>query len=306
MKIHPLVQIFVLNWNGKFITEKCINSIKKINYGNYNITIVDNGSNDNSVKYLKKAFPEISIISLKNNIGFSGGSNKAFELMKKKEGKYICFISNDVEVSKNFLYYLVLKAEKDEYIGVVNPKIYFFKPKNLIWAEGAEFNGYLGRGLNTNYKRFDKIIKNKQVCKEKTSFTGCVYLIKMDILKTIKGFDERYFSYAEDTDFALRIRKKGYKIYYVPESVVWHKESFDIRNNEGMASQNYYITRNILLLMQLHGNAIHKIVFYPTFFLRYFLCMIVYYILKKDKIRALAVIEGLMDHFKKKYGKRNG
>ena len=76
------VTVIVLNWNGKGLTIKCLESLKKVNYSNFTILVVDNGSTDGSVDTLKKKFPEVSILALENNLGYAGGNNRGFDYLR--------------------------------------------------------------------------------------------------------------------------------------------------------------------------------------------------------------------------------
>ncbi|GAI89148.1 unnamed protein product, partial [marine sediment metagenome] len=106
--MNPLVYIIILNWNGKDLTMDCLKSLAKVQYDNYKILVVDNGSNDNSVDVIKKEYPNVEILQLDKNIGYAAGNNAGFEFIKIKNPDYIIFLNNDTIVDKKFIEPLIV------------------------------------------------------------------------------------------------------------------------------------------------------------------------------------------------------
>ena len=114
--MNPKVFILILNWNGKNDTIECLESLKNINYPDYEITVIDNGSTDNSVQLIKHNFPEIKIIFNHKNLGFGGGINAGIKEIRariKKKKYYMLLLNQDTIVPPDFLSKLVIKAESD-------------------------------------------------------------------------------------------------------------------------------------------------------------------------------------------------
>jgi len=103
----PSVTVIVLNWNGKELTIECLKSLQQVNYSNFNILVVDNGSTDGSVELLKEKFPEVSILVLEKNLGYAGGNNRGFDSLKPDQPEYVIFLNNDTIVDENFIEPLV-------------------------------------------------------------------------------------------------------------------------------------------------------------------------------------------------------
>ena len=93
----PSVTVIVLNWNGKDLTIECLESLKKVNYSNFNILVVDNGSTDGSVEMLKEKFPEVSILGLEKNFGYAGGNNRGFNSLKPNQPEFVIFLNNEYQ-----------------------------------------------------------------------------------------------------------------------------------------------------------------------------------------------------------------
>ena len=106
-----LVSVLIVNWNSKENLKDCLQSLFKIDYPNYEVIIVDNGSTDDSVSWVKKNYPGVIIAKANRNLGFAGGNEFG---LKHCRGKYILFLNNDTLVTKSFLTELVSFIEKDE------------------------------------------------------------------------------------------------------------------------------------------------------------------------------------------------
>src|SRR5260221_5524385 len=118
---NPLVTILIVNWNGAKILPDCLNSLRKQQYKNIEIIIIDNNSADESVKVIQK-FKDVILIKSKINHGFAGGNNEA---IKKAKGRYILLLNTDTTVTKDFLEKLVGKLESNQSLGIVQPKFIY-------------------------------------------------------------------------------------------------------------------------------------------------------------------------------------
>jgi GT2 family glycosyltransferase len=225
----PLINIVILNWNGYKDTVSCLNSLFKINYPNYNIIVVDNGSKNNEAKKLKKKYKnKITLIENKTNLGFAGGNNSAFKyiLEKNKDSEYILIINNDTIVDKNFLKILVENSYKNKNIGISGPMICEYKNNkktkiiSFLPFQNNIFTIIKNKIINKKY-----IDKNQYKKTNLKNISGCCMLINKQALKKIGPFDKSFFAYVEDTDLCWRYRNKGYKIIWVPQSKIWHKVS---------------------------------------------------------------------------------
>ena len=111
------VAIVIVNWNQKDLTEECLKSLKKINYSNYKIILVDNGSSDGSIEYLIKNYPECHYIKSKKNLGFSGGNNLGMKYALEQNFEYIYLLNNDTEVHPFFLNEITLEMDRNKSLG---------------------------------------------------------------------------------------------------------------------------------------------------------------------------------------------
>lgn len=241
----PLVYIIILNWNGHKDTVECIESLQRIEYKNYKIVIVDNGSTDNSASVLKTKFPDTSLIVNKKNLGFSGGCNVGIKYALRKKADYILFLNNDTFVDKNFLSNLVETAESKNKVGIISPKIYYADKPNMIFSMGG-FKNYKGSYPFIDYETKKIDTGQYENIEERDCVTGCCILIDKNIFKEVGMFDDEYFLYVEDMDFSIRVKNAGYKIFVCQKSKIWHKVSGS-SGGEGNPVKEYYNNRNLIL-----------------------------------------------------------
>jgi hypothetical protein len=242
----PLVYIIIANWNGLDDTVECLESLKKITYPNYKVVVIDNGSKDKQAESIKRKFPYVHLIKNSKNTGFVVANNQGIEYAQKNKADYYLLLNNDTVVKPNFLTVLVNKAEKDAKIGLLSPKILYYK-SNKIWSMGGTVSYptgisiMIGKGKDSN--RYQKII-------EPDFLTGCAMLIKKEVVNKIGLLDPTYFAYYEDTDYSYRTRSAGYKVQTIPQSVIWHKKSASagIKGSNKMTPfQAYFIGRNAVI-----------------------------------------------------------
>lgn len=215
-----LVSIIIVNWDGKDLLKTCLNSLRKQNYKKIEIILVDNASVDGSVEWVKKYFPKVKIIINEKNLGFAEANNIGYA---EAIGEYILFLNNDTKVTKNFLSAL-LPVLKRKNVGGVQSKILFMDDPKRLDGVGSflTWTGFL-------YHRGIYAINSPVYNKEMDIFSpkGACMCFKKNILEKVlvdgEIFDKRYFAYFEETDLAHRVWLLGYKIIYVPESLIYHK-----------------------------------------------------------------------------------
>ncbi len=204
----------VLNYNGKPFLDKCFTALSRLSYpaSLYEVIMVDNASTDGSVAYVQKFYPSVRILSLNRNLGYTGGNNKGAEVAK---GDLIAFLNSDTSVDKDWLSELVSVLIKDERIGVCGSKIVFAE-SNEIQYDGGFVNLMGSVVFHPVQKRaVDGFYLVGSIC-------GAAFLIKKKILKELGYFDEDFFMYSDESDLCLRAWLYGYRVAYVPSSVIYH------------------------------------------------------------------------------------
>lgn len=215
--IDILASVIIPNWNGRSLLKDCLSSLKKQTFKNFEIILVDNGSKDSSVEFVVKSFPEVKIIKLAKNFGFARAINEG---VKKSSSEYVVFLNNDTEVDRNWLKNLVRCVKQHPEVISVNSKLLNFKNRRLIDGVGILVNE-VGQARSIGWKNRDQ----GQFDKPMYIFgaTGGAALFKKTDFINVGMFDENYFLYSEEVDFAFRAQFSGYKSIYCPDALVYHK-----------------------------------------------------------------------------------
>ncbi len=244
MKTNPEVYAVILNYNGFEDTKNCIRSLKKIDYTNLKIIVVDNASTDGSYDKLKQEFLEISVIVTEYNMGYTGGMNAGAKYAMEHSADYILLSNNDMLYEIDFLRILVEKIESDKTIGIISPKVLYMHDINMIYCAGAEFKLFRCGAVNMFKGMSAKNYGNKT--REITSAEGSCLLIRKEVFDKAGYYNDKYFIYFEDIDFSDRVRKH-FKIFYEPLSIVYHKTGAGLTWQNYSPFYYYYYTRNRLI-----------------------------------------------------------
>lgn len=268
----PKVTIIILNWNGEKFLLKCFESIFKINYSNYSVIMVDNGSFDKSVQFIKDNFPQVELIENKKNLGFAAACNQGIKQALESGADYVLLLNNDTVVSSDFLIKMVRTGEQDRKIGIIGSKIYYFRNKSFslpktrfwrlthrlrpreagsyfenkkkIWFAGGKFIWWRVSGKHCFWQKIEK--KELRGVRKSDFITGCAMLIKKQVFEDIGYLYEPYFLTVEDLDFCWRAKKKGWEIVVNLDAYLWHKVSASLQG-EFSFFNSYYGTRNRLI-----------------------------------------------------------
>jgi len=219
-----MVSIIIPNYNGGDLLYNCINSIyKNISIKDFEIIVVDNGSTDNSINRVKSNFENVEIISSNSNLGYSGGCNLG---ATHASGKYLLFLNNDTEHSNEWIEKLVHFLDSNSKIAAVQPKILSIHNKKLFdYAGGA--GGFIdkfcfpfvqGRIFHTLEEDHNQYNNPSRIFWA----SGAAFMIRSNIFKELKGFDEIYFSYMEEIDLCWRVQSLGHEVWSFPSSYIYH------------------------------------------------------------------------------------
>lgn len=237
----PLVSIVTVNFNQTGVTRDLLISLQKITYAAIEIIVVDNGSADTSITSLKEEFPEIKLIISTKNTGFAGGNNIG---IKQATGEYLLLINNDVEVTPGFLEPMIDCMRANPKIGIVSPKIvYFNRDETIQYAGSSRISPFTGRGKRIGYLKKDQG-QYDFVAKTELAHGACL-LTTRAVVQSIGLLPEIYFLYYEEHDWTEMAKRKGYEVFYVGTSKIYHKESISTGKNSPL--KTYYLSRNRIL-----------------------------------------------------------
>jgi len=219
----PHIKILILNWNGKDLLKPCLDSVLAINYPDYSVLVIDNGSSDSSIEMLSKYYPRVEIMALNRNYGFSGGYNQYFNQLKEESSDYIMLLNNDTEVDSDILSSFNDAREKFGTKHLYGGKIYYHDDPERIWYAGGEVNLKWGRITHRGIRKPD--LNEFSVPCLIDYVTGCCLFTSMEVINQLNGFDERFNMYGEDVDLCLRAKAEDINCYYCPDAKLWHHVS---------------------------------------------------------------------------------
>lgn len=291
--------IILVNWNGLHDTKECLKSLRAVS-GKKDIIVVDNASTHDEASELEKSFPDITVMRLDQNYGFSAANNRGIELALARGCDAIVILNNDTLVTADFLAHLESASNSNPQAGILAPKI-FFPDTTKIWAAGGAIHYILARGMNRGEGKDDAQV---HVDAHPDFISGCCMYIPARVAQQLR-FDEKYFLYFEDADLSLRARDLGYQLLYVPESIIYHKSG---RSSGPLLSYRriYYLSRNKLLFARLRFTTVQKLVFWLVYPFQT-LGMFSYFLLKTSWSTAwqlmTAWIRGLRDFTNSRFGR---
>ncbi len=235
----PQVSIIIPNWNGRHHLDVCLSSLRSQSFEDVEVILVDNGSSDDSVAYVRLNFPEVRVISLTRNLGFTGACNAGYA---KARGEFIILLNNDTEADENWLTAIVSAFEENVEVGSIASKILLFDKRDHFHTAG-------------DYYRLDGIPGNRgvwqmdcgQYDRPEYVFSACgaAAAYRRTMLEQIGFLDERFYFSCEDVDLGWRSHLAGWQVLYVPTAVVYHK----LKATGGDLTASYYDGRNHLYLI---------------------------------------------------------
>ena len=238
----PLVSIIILNFNAGKLLLNCIESLTKLAYQNIELIIVDNVSTDNSQNQCKEKFPQVKLIQNEKNSGYCGGNNVG---IKNAKGEFIIILNPDTIVESNLIDEL-LDAYNIHGEGLYQPKILSLEDKTILQSTGNMIHVF-GFGFAR-----DKGNQDNNEIKETTKIGyaagTCLFALKETFLK-LKLFDEFLFLYHDDLDIGWRASQKEINSYIVPQTTIYHAESYSLKWSK---KKFFWLERNRRYCLMTH------------------------------------------------------
>jgi len=288
---YPLVSIVVLNYNGKHHLKTCLDSLQRTKYPNTEIILVDNASTDGSVEFVKKNYPNVKIVKLNKNI-YTCGGYMAGVLVSR--GKYIVILSNDMEVDENWLIPLVEALERMPWVAAADAKYKSFYQRDKFddTAAAGRWIDYFGNNYTRGVNEVDRGQYNKP-----TYIIGVITIFRKDVFLKIGGFDLSYIYGYEDIDIGWRLYLAGYKVLYVPQSVIYHKGGASTRVKPHIRRYRpelfYLVKRNRLISLIKNYSVMNMLRALFIAYLEHFL-LAWYFFLIGNKVYGLEVVRAMI------------
>jgi GT2 family glycosyltransferase len=227
----PLVFVLVLNWNNWRDTNECLASLRQLEYDNWQLIVLDNGSSDGSVARIHEGFPEVEIMELGANLGFASGNNAGIRAALERGAEFVWLLNNDTTVHPQALHAMVERAESDSRIGAVGSAVYCALDRQRLLAWGG---GYVNFGLGRS-RHFRVPVPDGRI----QFLTGASLLLRRSALQSAGLLDEGFFLYWEDVDYCWRLRRAGWTLAVAGRSSIWHKESSTVGPRTAKAETEY-------------------------------------------------------------------
>ncbi|MCX6254747.1 MAG: glycosyltransferase family 2 protein [Bacteroidia bacterium] len=253
--------IVILNWNGLGYLKMFLGTVIKHSINNETfVCVTDNGSTDGSPEWVAENYKEVKLIKLDKNHGFAGGYNLAINQL---DAKYFVLLNSDIEVTEGWLQPLINFMEINPDVASCQPKILSYDRKDFFEYAGAA-GGFIDkygypfcRGrIFTNIEK-DTGQYNSQINIFWSS--GACMIVRRDAWEKCEGFDTAFFAHMEEIDFCWRLNKAGYRVSYIPLSVVYHVGGGSLPYDS--TYKTYLNFRNSLFLLykNLPDNKLHTI-----------------------------------------------
>ncbi len=255
------ISIIIVNYNVKHFAEQCLRSVEAATGSlSVEVFLVDNGSSDESVEYLRSRFPSVTIIDNGENLGFGRANNIAF---KRAQGRYLFVLNPDTLLGEDTLHALVEYMDEHPRAGAAGPKIltrdgsFDVTSKRGFptpWVAFCRFSG-LARlfPMSEFFGRYDLLYLSPDQPAEIDSLVGSCMIVRSDVYREIGGFDEDYFMFGEDIDWCYRMKQTGWQIHYAPVTTIVHFKGESTRRSNINRDRAFYGAMHLFVEKHFRG-----------------------------------------------------
>jgi GT2 family glycosyltransferase len=254
---HVSVAVVVLTHNNLKDTLECLESVAQLRYPSFATVLVDNGSTDGSLEAIAARHPGIDYVRNAANLGVAGGRNSGWEYVTRHFScDYLFFLDNDVVVTPTSLSSLVQALERHPDVGIACGKTYTAPPSDTIMSVGLEVNLYTGFIADTGSG--EKDVGQYEHAGYVSACGGFAFLVRAALFRELGGLANEFNPYGwEDVDLSCRALRKGFRCYYEPQAVIYHK---GCRINRGyIPHYEKYKVKHYFLFLSRHTSALQKL-----------------------------------------------
>ena len=235
----PTASIIIPHFNGRQHLDDCLCSLRRQTFTDFEVLLVDNGSTDGSQTYVRQHFPEVQLLELEQNRGFTGACNAGW---RASQGDFVILLNNDTEADAHWLGEIVAAFGRNPEAGIIASKLLLFDRRDHFHAAG---DFYRRDGIPGNRGVWQQDVGQYEREEEVFSACGAAAAYRRQMLDEIGFLDDDFFFSCEDVDVAWRAHLAGWRVLYVPTAVVYHK----LKATGGDVTGSYYDGRNFLYLI---------------------------------------------------------
>ena len=244
----PRVVVVILNWNGVADTLECLHSVRRQQYANLEVLVIDNGSRPREADEIEASALTTHVIRHLTNVGYAAGNNIGMRYALAQSADYVWLLNNDTVVGPGCLATLVAAGEADDRVGLLSPVISDYASRGAI--------KFVGTVLDFVRQEASRCVMSSTDVRpvragEQLALWGTALLIKRRVMERTGLLDERYFAYMEDWDYSVRAIRSGFTTQVVSGALLYHKEG---RSLGGLQSpvREYLVARNWYLFWSTH------------------------------------------------------
>jgi len=273
------VSIVIVNWNGLHHLKRCLPAVFAQTFTDFDVTLVDNGSTDGSVEWVKSNCPQVRLIQNTRNVGFARGNNQA---IRSSDAEFIVTLNNDTRVEPGWLAALVEAVESDPTVGMVASKILFSDRPGMINSAGIALDPV---GIAWDRLGGTPDDPNERAPVEVFGPCAGAALYRRTMLDQIGLFDEDFFAYMEDVDLAWRARLAGFRCLYAPSARVHHVHS--ATGIEGSPFKSRLLGRNKIWLIAKNYGPTGRLLIYLPLIVLYDLAAVAFALVARGDVHSL-------------------
>jgi GT2 family glycosyltransferase len=243
----PRVGVILLCYNGIDLTLNCLDSLYRQDYPQFEVFIVDNNSQDDTLNRVRSKYKQSNIIPLKENLGYAGGNNHGIQAVLAR-GFDLCFlVNNDTLLAPDCISTLVNGIVDHPEAGIAGPMVHTWDKSGTISSAGGKINWRHADAINIGAGEKDEA---QYPARQVDFINGCGIMVTREAIERAGPLDARFFMYWEETDWCMRVQKAGFGIYFEPKAQMQHKATIaDVDLNPLTL---YYLTRNRFLFFSRH------------------------------------------------------
>ena len=246
----PKVFVITLNWNGREWLGDCLRSVLDMDYPNFEVVVVDNGSTDGSVEFLHRTFP-VQVVETGSNLGYARGLNVGLEYAAGRGAEYFLVMNNDTVIEKGALTALVETALTCIRAGFVTGKVYFHSQPDVLQTVGKEEDPIRWNGRHIGWRERD--VGQYDEVAERIFVDDVVTLVDRRVYDEVGGYDPQFFVQAAEFDWQARAKKEYWRSYYTPKARLWHRVSMTM-GGLGNPIGRYFDAQAEMVVLAQHFN----------------------------------------------------